>query len=291
MIRVPQVRLVGQDGDPLGIRPTSEALQIAEEAALDLVEVAPNADPPVCRVMDYGKFKYEKSKKDKEARKKQHVVHLKEVKFRPKTGEHDYQYKMEHAREFLLRNDRVKATVIFRGREITHLEFGERILEKLVEDLSDIAQLEMGRRREGRTLVSVFVPDKDKVRLHLKALEQKKKEEAKAAAAAASSEAPAADGAAVEEKPAVEVAPHTAPADDPGIGIDIVGDDPGKPKPKRRKKKEMTPTDAEAPAEAPAEEAQAPQAPETVEKPKARKKVAAKPKVASKPRARKKAEE
>ncbi len=173
------MRLVSADGQALGIRPTREAQQLAEDAGLDLVEVAPNADPPVCRIMDYGKFKYEKSKKDKEARKKQHVVHLKEVKFRPKTGDHDYQYKMEHAREFLLRNDRVKATMVFRGREITHIEFGVKVLERLAADLADIASVEFGGRREGRNLISVFVPDKDKIRVFQRTHEQHKKLEPK----------------------------------------------------------------------------------------------------------------
>ncbi|MBD3240904.1 MAG: translation initiation factor IF-3 [Chitinivibrionales bacterium] len=191
MIRVPQVRVVDQDGKPLGILPTREAQQKAEEAELDLVEVAPNADPPVCRIMDYGKYKYEKSKKDKEARKKQHVVHLKEVKFRPKTGSHDYDYKMQHAREFLLRNDRVKATVMFRGREITHLEFGERILAKLAEDLADIAHAETSRRREGRNMISVFVPDREKVKQHQRAAEREKKsKEAQESAANKAAEKP-----------------------------------------------------------------------------------------------------
>ncbi len=175
MIRVPQVRVVDQNGNALGILPTREAQQRAEQVELDLVEVAPHADPPVCRIMDYGKYKYEKSKKDKEARKKQHVVHLKEVKFRPKTGSHDYDYKMQHAREFLLRNDRVKATVMFRGREITHLEFGERILSKLAQDLADIAHPETNCRREGRNMISVFVPDREKVKQHQRAKQREEK--------------------------------------------------------------------------------------------------------------------
>jgi translation initiation factor IF-3 len=120
-------------------------------------------------------FKYEKSKKTKETRKKQHVVHLKEVKFRPATGAHDYHYKMEHARTFLLRNDRVKATVVFRGREITHMEFGVGILKRLGEDLGDIAQAELSQRREGRNLISVFVPDRDKIRAYQRKKQQEEK--------------------------------------------------------------------------------------------------------------------
>jgi len=173
---VSQVRAVDEKGNQLGVINTREALQRAEEAGLDLVEVAPNANPPVCRIMDYGKFKYEKSKKTKEAKKKQHVVHLKEIKMRPKTGDHDYHYKMEHARKFLLKGDRVKATIVFRGREITHLEFGEQVLEKLNDDLNDIAALEVTSKKEGRNLISIFVPDKEKIRLYKKEIEKEQKE-------------------------------------------------------------------------------------------------------------------
>jgi translation initiation factor IF-3 len=181
MIRVPQVRLIGKEGQSHGITPTRDALAMAEQAELDLVEVAPNADPPVCRIMDYGKFKYEKSKKTKETRKKQHVVHLKEVKFRPATGDHDYHYKMEHARQFLLRNDRVKATVVFRGREVTHQEFGVALLKRLGGDLTDIAQAELAERREGRNLISVFVPDRDKIRAYQRKKQQEEKKAPKEA--------------------------------------------------------------------------------------------------------------
>ncbi len=123
--------------------------------------------------MDYGKFKYEKSKKAKEAKKKQHVVHLKEIKLHPKTDDHDYHFKMEHARKFLMRGDRVKATVIFRGREITHSEYGRRILDQLDRDLADIAQPEQTCKMEGRNMVSMFVPDKAK----MKEVERKQKQE------------------------------------------------------------------------------------------------------------------
>jgi len=165
---------------------------MADEAGLDLVEVAPNADPPVCRVMDYGKFKYEKSKKTKEARKKQHVVHLKEVKFRPKTGEHDYRYKMEHARDFLMRGDRVKATVVFRGREVTHMEFGDELLTKLTAELAVVAQLELTPRREGRNLIATYVPDRDKIIKYQRTLDQERKRREAAEAAQAAVSQPAA---------------------------------------------------------------------------------------------------
>ncbi len=164
MIRVPQVRVVAPDGESLGIMSTSDAIGKAEEFGYDLVEVAPNANPPVCRIMDYGKFKYEKSKKAKEAKKKQHIVHLKEIKLHAKTEEHDYKFKMEHARKFLMKGDRVKATVVFRGREIMHIDFGKSILERFEQDLGDIATPEQQYKMEGRNMVSTFLPDKQKIR-------------------------------------------------------------------------------------------------------------------------------
>ncbi len=174
-IRVPRVRLVSSTGEALGIVPTGEALAQAEREGLDLVEVAPNADPPVCRVMDYGKFKYEKSKKAKEAKKKQHVMHLKEIKLHPKTDEHDYRFKIDHAREFLIRGDRVKITLVFRGREITHIDFGRRILERAENDLLDIAQMEQRSKREGRNMISTFIPDKARIKQYLRKQEQERK--------------------------------------------------------------------------------------------------------------------
>jgi translation initiation factor IF-3 len=163
MIRTPQVRVIGADGEPLGILMVGDAIDRAMNASLDLVEVAPTADPPVCRIMDYGKFKYEKSKKTKDAKKKQHIVHLKEIKMHSKTEEHDYRFKMEHARKFLLKGDRVKITIVFRGREITHIEFGKNILERADADLADIALPEILYKREGRNLISNYLPDKIKI--------------------------------------------------------------------------------------------------------------------------------
>jgi translation initiation factor IF-3 len=178
-IRVPRVRVVLPDGSPLGIIPISEAIARADGYGLDLVEVAPTADPPVCRIMDYGKFKYEKSKKAKEAKKKQHVMHLKEIKLHPKTDDHDFNFKLEHAREFLARGDRVKATVVFRGREITHLEFGKQMLEKIDAGLADLAQIELSAKMEGRNMTSIYVPDKAKVKEFQRKqdIEKKKSEE------------------------------------------------------------------------------------------------------------------
>lgn len=148
----------------LGVVLTEDARRRAQEAGLDLVEIAPNSDPPVCRIMDYGKFKYEKSKKEKEAKKKQHVAHLKEIKLHPKTEEHDYNFKLEHARNFLLKGDRVKITVVFRGREITHIDFGREILKRFETAISDLCIVEQSCKMEGRNMITIIFPDKIKVK-------------------------------------------------------------------------------------------------------------------------------
>ncbi len=137
---------------------SNEALAMAQEQGYDLVEVAPKSTPPVCRIMDYGKFKYEQSKRAKEAKKHQHVIHVKEMKFRPKTEDHDYQFKLKHVISFLESGDKVKATVRFRGREMTHIELGRRILEKIVEDTKDIASVEQQPKLEGRNMTLVVAP-------------------------------------------------------------------------------------------------------------------------------------
>jgi translation initiation factor IF-3 len=132
---------------------SAEALQKAEEAGLDLVELVPNAKPPVCKIIDYGKYKYEIAKKEKENRKKQHVIVTKEVRFRPKTDDHDFDFKVRHARKFLEQGNRVKATVMFRGRENAHREYGQRILERFKKELDDIAKIEKDTALEGGQLV------------------------------------------------------------------------------------------------------------------------------------------
>jgi translation initiation factor IF-3 len=152
------VRVIGDDGEQIGILPTREALQMAQEKGLDLVEVSPTARPPVCRVMDYGKFKYEQSKRERVARKKQHVVHLKEVKLRPKIEDHDYATKLRLAREFLGEKDKVKFTVTFRGREVAHPERGRSLLEKVLTELADVASAETVVRAEGRMLTVTLLP-------------------------------------------------------------------------------------------------------------------------------------
>jgi translation initiation factor IF-3 len=190
-IRVSRVRVISDDGAALGILLIGDAISRAIAAGLDLVEVSPNADPPVCRIMDYGKFKYEKSKKAKEAKKKQHVMHLKEIKLHPKTEDHDFKFKMEHACNFLVKGDRVKITVVFRGREITHIDFGQRMLEKAKTIILELSSLEIPPKMEGRNLIAIFVPDKLKVKEYLrkKAIERKKQEQLETSPAAAATPA------------------------------------------------------------------------------------------------------
>ncbi|MDF1677879.1 MAG: translation initiation factor IF-3 [Legionellaceae bacterium] len=159
-IKVPEVRLIDADGEQAGILPLREALRLADESGLDLVEISPTAKPPVCRVMDYGKFLFEASKKQAEARKKQKHVQIKEVKFRPTTEEGDYQVKLRNLTRFLANGDKVKVTLRFRGREMAHQELGMRILDRVKEDTVDIAVVEQHAKREGRQLLMVLSPKK-----------------------------------------------------------------------------------------------------------------------------------
>jgi len=158
MIRVREVSLIGNDGEQLGVFPTQEALNMAEEKDQDLVEVAPNSSPPVCRIMDYGKFKYQQSKRAHEAKKKQKIIHVKEVKLRPNTDQHDYDFKLKNAFRFLESGDKVKVLVFFRGREIVHRENGQKLLVRVTETLEDIAIVEQEAKQEGRTLCMIFAP-------------------------------------------------------------------------------------------------------------------------------------
>lgn len=155
---MPEIRVVGADGNQLGVMPTHEALRLAREQGLDLVEVSPTSRPPVCRIMDFGKYKYEQSKKTKQSKKKQHTLQVKEVKFRPKTEEHDYQFKKRHAEEFLEKHYKVKVTLMFRGRELDHKELGYRMLDRLTKDLVHVAVVERNPEFEGRLMVMYFSP-------------------------------------------------------------------------------------------------------------------------------------
>jgi translation initiation factor IF-3 len=157
-IRVPEIRLIGSDGAMIGIMSSGEALDRARAEGLDLVEVNPKAQPPVCRLMDYGKFKYEQKKQANLARKRQTVIEVKEIKFRPKTDDHDYEFKMRHIRRFLAEGDKAKVTVRFRGRELAHPQVAQRLLDRIVTELKDEAVLEQTSRMEGRTMFLLLSP-------------------------------------------------------------------------------------------------------------------------------------
>ncbi|MFN2488444.1 MAG: translation initiation factor IF-3 [Actinomycetota bacterium] len=162
-IRVPRVRVVGPDGAQVGILETPKALELAIQQDLDLVEVAPLADPPVCRVMDYGKYKYEQAVRQREARKKQSLIVVKEMKMRPKIDPHDYETKKGHVVRFLRQGAKVKVTIMFRGRETLHPENGERLLLKLADDVADIAKIETPPKLDGRNMTMVMSPLKEAV--------------------------------------------------------------------------------------------------------------------------------
>jgi translation initiation factor IF-3 len=159
-IRAREVRVIGADNEQLGIMPPQEALKVAVERGLDLVEVAPTANPPVCRIMDYGKYLYQLNKKLHEAKKHQKNITVKEVKFRPNTDEHDYEFKKNHIIRFLKQGDKVKATVFFRGREIVHQSIGRALLDRLVEELTDVGAVEAKPKMEGPHLTAIFAPKK-----------------------------------------------------------------------------------------------------------------------------------
>jgi len=157
-INVPNVRLVGADGEMIGVVSTREALSAAEEAGLDLVEISPNADPPVCKILDFGKYKYEQQKKRNEARKKQKVIEVKEIKLRPNIDDHDYDVKMRSATSFLEEGDKVKVTMRFRGREMMHQELGMNVLMRVKEQLEPLAKVEQIPQLEGRQMTMVLAP-------------------------------------------------------------------------------------------------------------------------------------
>ena len=161
-IDAPQVRLIGEDGEQLGIVSLREAILKAEDAELDLVEIAPQAQPPVCKIMDYGKFKYQEQKKQHEAKLKQKQIQVKEIKFRPRTDEADYQVKLRNLMRFLSEGDKTKVTLRFRGREMAHQEFGVQLLKRIEEDLAEHGTVEQFPKLEGRQMVMVLAPKKKK---------------------------------------------------------------------------------------------------------------------------------
>jgi translation initiation factor IF-3 len=201
-IRVPEVRVIAEE-EQLGVMPTHEALRLAEEKGLDLVEISPRAFPPVCRIMDYGKYKYEEAKKKQQARKRASTVETKEIKFRPKTEEHDMAFKVKHVRRFLEGGNKVRLAVVFRGREITHPQTGMNVLNRVVEMCSDIAAVEATPNMEGRRMIMVIAPKPGVVR---------KAQEAKKAQLAAQQAAEAAKRNAQPGKPSA--APPPPPPDE-----------------------------------------------------------------------------
>jgi translation initiation factor IF-3 len=160
MIRAKEIRVIDEETGQLGIMSPEQALALARSREMDLVEVAPGAAPPVCRIMNYGKFQYQKSKRAHEAKKHQKQVILKEVKFRPRTDDHDFEFKKNNIVRFLNEGNKAKATVVFRGREMTHQDIGRNLMERLVTDLREIAEIERSPKMEGYTLVTIFAPKK-----------------------------------------------------------------------------------------------------------------------------------
>jgi translation initiation factor IF-3 len=185
-IRVPEVRVIS-DEEQLGVMPTHEAVRLAEEKGLDLVEISPRAFPPVCRIMDFGKYKYEEAKKKQQARKRASTVETKEIKFRPKTEEHDMAFKVKHVRRFVEGGNKVRLAVVFRGREITHPQTGMAVLNRVVEMCSDIATVEATPNMEGRRMIMLITPKPGVVR---KAMEAKKAQVAAQMAAEAAKRGP-----------------------------------------------------------------------------------------------------
>jgi translation initiation factor IF-3 len=158
MIDAPEIRVVGADGEMVGVLTVAEGIELAEDFGLDLVEIAPNSDPPVCKVLDYGKYKYEEQKRRNEARKKQKTIEVKEIKMRPGIDTHDYETKMKAARKFLNNGDKVKVTIRFRGREMAHQELGMKVLDRVREGLEEMAKLEQFPKMEGRMMTMVVAP-------------------------------------------------------------------------------------------------------------------------------------
>jgi len=157
-IRISPIRLIDSDGSQVGVVPLEDALNRAVEKELDLVEVAPTARPPVCRIMDYGKYKYRENKKAKEAKKKQHVIQMKEIKLRSKIDEHDLQFKLRHVKKFLEKQCKVKITMVFRGREVVHKELGEKVLQRVFDEVAEIAAKEGEVKMEGRNMILILTP-------------------------------------------------------------------------------------------------------------------------------------
>jgi len=248
-IRVPEVRLIDDEGNQIGVLKTPDALAFAQERDLDLVEVAPEARPPVCRVLDYSKYKYEQAQKLKQARKHQQQITVREIKFRPKIAEHDYDTKKHHVERFLKHKDKVKVTIMFRGREVTHPERGTAILDRLAEELSELGVVEQRPMQEGRNMTMMMAPSKAVLAGRVGAEQDGEQPPADAAASANGAapepaqappgEAAGADGqapapaaappaeAADGQAPAPTAAAPTEPADVPAEAVDVPAEDGG----------------------------------------------------------------
>jgi translation initiation factor IF-3 len=158
MIRVKEVSVIGPDGEQMGTFPTREAITLAQDQEMDLVEVSPNANPPVCRIMDWGKHKYKQNKRAHEAKKNQKIIHLKEVKFRPNTDQHDFNFKVKHVQRFLEAGDKAKVVIFFKGREIVHREGGEKVLKRVAEAMEEHGIIEQPPKQEGRHMTMILIP-------------------------------------------------------------------------------------------------------------------------------------
>jgi translation initiation factor IF-3 len=217
-IRVPEIRVVMDDGEQKGIMQTQDALRLAQELGLDLVEISARTHPPVCRIMDYGKFKYEQSKKKQQARKHASTVELKEIKFRPKIEEHDMDFKTKHVRRFLEEGNKCRLVIIFRGREITHPETGRAVLDRVVASTQDIANVEVQPNMEGRRMVMILAPKSGVVRRSRQAKE--------AAKNAAPKDGAAIKAGAIQAEGGEEIGPEFDPGDDdPGDDFEDDMDD------------------------------------------------------------------
>ena len=204
-IKAREVRVIGPEGEQLGVLPVEQALARAQELGMDLVEVSPMAKPPVCKIMDYGKFKYLEKKKQNEAKKKQVVVQLKEVKLRPRTEEHDYTTKIKKVREFLEEANKARITVMFRGREMSHRELGQKVLQRVIEDLREVAVIESAPRVEGRQMFMILAPNPRM----LQAQRDRARAMAEKAGAAAAAAPAAPEAGAAPTPPATEPASST----------------------------------------------------------------------------------
>jgi len=212
MIRIRQVRLIDDLGNQVGIVDTDEAKRLATEKGLDLVEVSPEARPPVCKIMDYGKFKYELKKKEHESRRRQHRIEIKEIRLRPKISAHDVEFKRRNAREFLERGDKVQLNMLFRGREMAHIEVGRKVLLEFAQLLEDVAKVERSAKLEGRRLTILLMPSKAPPAKPAPASERQKPEKVTASRNTASASSPP-PGRAME--PAVDNLPATPAAPEP----------------------------------------------------------------------------